>query len=110
MSGMRRILAATPRFAGMATPRSPHRSGPSRLATLTGLSTSRFLHLFRQHTGTSLRRHRTWLRMMSVVRGIRGGADLSTAAMDAGFAGCDRFVWPRVTGISGPDSGSPGWL
>ncbi len=87
MSGMRRILAATPRFAGMATPRSPHRSGPSRLATLTGLSTSRFLHLFRQHTGTSLRRHRTWLRMMSVVRGIRGGADLSTAAMDAGFAG-----------------------
>ncbi len=61
------------------------------LATRAGLSTSRFLHLFRQHTGTSLRRHRSWLRMVSAARRVRDGADLSTAAMDAGFASPSHF-------------------
>lgn len=61
------------------------------LATQAGLSTSRFLHLFRQHTGTSLRRHRSWLRMISAARRVRDGADLTTAAMDAGFASPSHF-------------------
>jgi AraC-like DNA-binding protein len=63
----------------------------ARLASLSRLSSSRFLHLFRQHTGTSLRRYRIWLRMMSVARGVRDGADLSTAATDAGFASPSHF-------------------
>jgi len=61
------------------------------LATRAGLSTSPFLHLFRQHTGTSLRRHRSWLRMVSAARRVRDDADLSTAAMDAGFASPSHF-------------------
>lgn len=63
----------------------------AHLAAGTGLSTSRFLHLFREHTGTSLRRHRSWLRMISAARRIRDGADLSTAAVDAGFASPSHF-------------------
>lgn len=66
------------------------------LATQAGLSTSRFLHLFRQHTGTSLRRHRSWLRMISAARRVRDGADLTTAAMDAGFASPSHFSRPHA--------------
>ncbi|GGQ83028.1 helix-turn-helix transcriptional regulator [Couchioplanes azureus] len=61
------------------------------LAARVGLSPSRFLHLFRDHTGTSFRRYRLWLRMVRAAALIRDRADLTTAAMDAGFASPSHF-------------------
>jgi AraC-like DNA-binding protein len=51
-----------------------------------GLSTSHFLHLFAQQTGTSFRRYRQWSRLLDVVRGLQAGHDLTRCAADAGFA------------------------
>lgn len=65
------------------------------LATEAGLSESRFLHLFRDELGTSLRRYRIWVRLMHAGTAIAGGANLTEAAMKAGFASpshlADRF-------------------
>lgn len=58
----------------------------AKLAAEVGLSASRFLHLFREHTGTSFRRYRLWARMHRVGRTIADRGDLTTAAADAGFA------------------------
>lgn len=58
----------------------------ARLAALVGLSPSRFLHLFRSHTGTSFRRYRQWLRMLRAAALIRDRGELTTTATDAGFA------------------------
>lgn len=57
----------------------------TELATGVGLSASRFLHLFHEHTGTSFRRYRLWARMHRVGRTIAVRGDLTTAAADAGF-------------------------
>ena len=56
------------------------------LAELVGLSSSRFLHLFREQTGTTLRRYRLWLRMLHAAALVSDTADLTTAAAGAGFA------------------------
>jgi len=56
------------------------------LAAGVGLSASRFLHLFREHTGTSFRRYRLWARMYRVASTIAVRGDLTAAAADAGFA------------------------
>lgn len=63
----------------------------AHFAARVGLSPSRFLHLFRDHTGTSFRRYRLWLRMLRAAAAIRDQADLTTAAMDAGFASPSHF-------------------
>jgi AraC-like DNA-binding protein len=63
----------------------------ARLAALVGLSPSRFLHLFRDHTGTSYRRYRLWLRMLCAAELLRNGHDLTTAAAGAGFASPSHF-------------------
>ncbi|GAA3383822.1 AraC family transcriptional regulator [Cryptosporangium minutisporangium] len=62
------------------------------LAALVGLSTSRFLHLFAESAGTSFRRYRLWLRMGRAATRIRDGADLTTAAVDAGFASPSHYT------------------
>jgi AraC-like DNA-binding protein len=69
---------------------------PSReLATEAGLSESRFLHLFRDELGTSLRRYRIWVRLVHAGTAIGAGANLTEAAMKSGFASpshlADRF-------------------
>lgn len=65
------------------------------LASAAGLSESRFLHLFRDELGTSLRRYRLWVRLMGAGKAIAAGNNLTTAAVDAGFASpshlADRF-------------------
>ncbi|MFC0105458.1 AraC family transcriptional regulator [Kibdelosporangium aridum] len=61
------------------------------LAAEVNLSTSRFLHLFAQHTGTSFRRYRLWARMTKVGHAISTGANITTAATDAGFASANHF-------------------
>jgi AraC-like DNA-binding protein len=65
------------------------------LAAATGLSESRFLHLFRAELGTSLRRYRMWCRLLRAGALLAAGHDLTTAAVDSGFASpshlADRF-------------------
>lgn len=65
------------------------------LAIKAGLSESRFLHLFRDELGTSLRRYRIWVRLVHAGTAIAGGANLTEAAMKSGFASpshlADRF-------------------
>jgi len=67
----------------------------SELAEEAGLSESRFLHLFRDELGTSLRRYRIWARLTQAGAAIAAGDNLTTAAMKAGFASpshlADRF-------------------
>lgn len=70
----------------------PARSNSAaELAAEAHLSTSRFLHLFARDAGTSFRRYRMWARMLSVGRAVAKGADLTTAASDAGFASPSHF-------------------
>ncbi len=61
------------------------------LAAEAGLSPSRFIHLFKAATGVPLRRYKIWLAMGAAMRSIGGGANLTTAAMDAGFASSAHF-------------------
>jgi AraC-like DNA-binding protein len=65
------------------------------LAAEAGLSESRFLHLFRDEAGTSLRRYRLWVRLVAAGTAIAAGKNLTTAAVDSGFASpshlADRF-------------------
>ncbi|MEV6769163.1 AraC family transcriptional regulator [Nocardia sp. NPDC051030] len=65
------------------------------LAARVGLSESRFLHLFRQDAGTSLRRYRLWVRLMHAAALLEAGKSLTTVAVEAGFASpshlSDRF-------------------
>jgi AraC-like DNA-binding protein len=67
----------------------------SELAAEAGLSESRFLHLFRDDLGTSVRRYRMWVRLTHAGTAIAAGDNLTTAAMKAGFASpshlADRF-------------------
>lgn len=58
----------------------------AELAAGVGLSVSRFLHLFHEHTGTTFRRYRLWARMYQVASTIADRGDLTAAAADAGFA------------------------
>ena len=65
------------------------------LAAEAGLSESRFLHLFRDEVGTSLRRYRLWVRLVAAGTAIAAGKNLTVAAVDSGFASpshlADRF-------------------
>lgn len=67
----------------------------AELAASVGLSESHFLHLFRQQIGSSLRRYRLWIRLMRAGAQIADGQNLTTAAVEAGFASpshlADRF-------------------
>jgi AraC-like DNA-binding protein len=67
----------------------------SELAAEAGLSESRFLHLFRDELGTSLRRYRIWVRLVHAGTAIAAGANMTDAAMKSGFASpshlSDRF-------------------
>lgn len=67
----------------------------AELAAAAGLSESRFLHLFRQEIGSSLRRYRLWCRLMRAGAELAAGQNLTTAAAEAGFASpshlADRF-------------------
>jgi AraC-like DNA-binding protein len=65
------------------------------LAADAGLSESRFLHLFRDEVGTSLRRYRLCVRPLAAGAAISAGKNLTTAAVDSGFSSpshlADRF-------------------
>jgi len=70
----------------------PHRSHSlAELGACAGLSTSRFLHLFKAETGIPLRRYRLWNRIGAAVGAFREGASLTEAAHAAGFASSAHF-------------------
>ncbi|MEV4183939.1 AraC family transcriptional regulator [Streptosporangium canum] len=62
-----------------------------KVAAEVGLSVSRFLRLFRAQTGTTFRRYRLWARMLRVATLLETWPDLSTAAVEAGFASPSHF-------------------
>ena len=72
------------------------------LAAELGLSTSRFLHLFGEQARTSVRRYRSWCRMVLAARALASGADLTRAAADAGFATPSHFsaAFRRMFGLA----------
>ncbi|MFD4356501.1 helix-turn-helix domain-containing protein [Nocardia sp. NPDC058518] len=83
-----------PRIVAAAATLQAHPARPNSAAELAAeahLSTSRFLHLFNAHAGTSFRRYRMWARMLSVGRAVAKGTDLTTASSDAGFASPSHF-------------------
>lgn len=61
------------------------------LASQAGLSSSRFLHLFKETTGVPLRRYRLWMRMGAAARAMAKGASLTEAALGAGFGSSAHF-------------------
>jgi AraC-like DNA-binding protein len=63
----------------------------TEIAAAVRLSPSRFLHLFSAHAGTSFRRYRLWARMCHAASALSDGADLTTAAGEAGFASPSHF-------------------
>ena len=82
-----RIAAALRRMRA-----EPHRSHSlAELGKCTGLSASRFLHLFKAETGVPLRRYRLWNRMGAAVGAFREGVSLTEAAYAAGFASSAHF-------------------
>lgn len=72
--------------------REPDRNLPQEeLAAAIGVSPSRFLHLFRQHTGLPYRRFRAWKRLLIAFERMHASDNLTRAALDAGFADATHF-------------------
>ncbi len=61
------------------------------LARGAGLSTSRFIHLFKAATGVPLRRYKLWIAMGAAMRAVMAGETLTNAALDSGFASSAHF-------------------
>ena len=77
--------------AALAIMRRADQVSAAEVAREVHLSTSRFLHLFSAHAGTSFRRYRLWTRMTRVAAAISAGQDLTRASADAGFASPAHF-------------------
>ena len=67
------------------------RVSAAEIAAAVDLSPSRFLHLFSAQAGTSFRRYRLWVKMCHAAAALSDGADLTTAASEAGFASPSHF-------------------
>lgn len=70
----------------------PDRLTAVRLATQVGLSESRFLHRFRDHTGLPLRPYLRWRRLLTAMTQVMSGHSLTNAAASAGFADSAHFT------------------
>lgn len=72
--------------------REPDRNySQAELAAAIDLSPSRFLHLFRQHTGVPYRRFRMWKRLLYTFELLHASDNMTRAALDAGFADATHF-------------------
>ena len=60
-------------------------------AATLGLSFSRFLHLFREETGTTFRRFRAWKRARSLLQYVNLDANLTDVALEAGYPDASHF-------------------
>ena len=63
----------------------------AELCKRAGLSSSRFLHLFKEVTGVPLRRYRIWNRIGAAARAVARGESLTEAAHGAGFSSSAHF-------------------
>jgi AraC-like DNA-binding protein len=63
----------------------------AELSRKAGLSSSRFLHLFKEVTGVPLRRYRIWNRIGAAARSVAQGQSLTEAAHGAGFSSSAHF-------------------
>jgi len=63
----------------------------AELCKRAGLSSSRFLHLFKEVTGVPLRRYRIWNRIGAAARAVAQGSSLTDAAHNAGFSSSAHF-------------------
>jgi len=61
------------------------------LAARSGLSVSRFQHLFKATTGVTVRRFRLWARMRRAIAMSVAGATITHAALEAGFSSPAHF-------------------
>jgi AraC-like DNA-binding protein len=82
-----RILQAVKRMRN--EPCEPH--GLAELCKRAGLSSSRFLHLFKEVTGVPVRRYRIWNRIGAAARAVAQGSSLTDAAHTAGFSSSAHF-------------------
>ena len=62
------------------------------LASDSGLSPSRFRHLFRQEIGMSAQSYIVWLRLCEACTALARGSSLSDAALRAGFSDAAHFT------------------
>ena len=62
------------------------------LASLLGLSESRFSHWFRERAGMPMQTYRKWLRLTRAVERILDGEPMAGASIAAGFADQAHFV------------------
>lgn len=70
----------------------PDRLTAVRLATQVGLSESRFLHRFRDHTGLPLRPYLRWRRLLTAMTRVMAGHSLTDAAVASGFSDAAHFT------------------
>jgi hypothetical protein len=56
-----------------------------------GLSFSRFLHLFREETGTTFRRFRAWKRARSLLQYVNLNVNLTDVALEVGYPDASHF-------------------
>jgi AraC-like DNA-binding protein len=64
----------------------------TQVAASSGLSASRFQHLFTREVGVPFRRYRAWQRLRGAIREAALGSNLTTAAHSAGFADQAHFT------------------
>lgn len=68
-----------------------HHYTAAECAGLTGLSFSRFLHLFKQETGTTFRKLRAWKRARGLLYHVNRRASLIDIALDTGYPDSTHF-------------------
>lgn len=66
-------------------------SSAASLAEGVGLSLSRFLHLFKEQTGVSLRKYRAWRRARSLLYHVRSDDTLTAIALETGYPDSTHF-------------------
>lgn len=72
------------------------------LAQLVDLSESRLAHLFKEQTGTSIRRYLVWLKLKQAIRIILKGESFTTAAHESGFSDSSHLsrTYKQMFGIT----------
>lgn len=70
----------------------PERLSAAECAKQLNLSSSRFLHRFRAHTGLPLRPYLRWRRLLVALGEVMRGATLTDAAHAAGFSDAAHFT------------------
>lgn len=83
-------------------PLDRERTSAAALAAVAGLSESRFLHVFRESTGTPLRRYLMWQRLQRAAPLLVTRATLTEAAFAAGFSDAAHMTrtFKRLFGVT----------